>query len=285
MVPKAHGEIELGARFLACALGALQKSYVYPDGPSAYWTDFDSFQVDAGWRMAGDICLAVAAYSGDQLMVWRLYVIWSRNKHVLYIPALAATLGAAGVVSVISYDVLCVRDSAFLPQHRAVSIAVFGITIISTWYSTILICAKIWSVDRERRRLQQSSPSRYGQIIWVMIQSGTLYSLTLGAWLICTLVNDAPATSILHYLNIRVVGLNSTLILLQTNADVLLASNDRSSRNFNDSLSIPVFRRPRLVRGHTTNTGEDELDTELEDLPFEGTTCPNVTLETGLREV
>ncbi|KAG8887965.1 hypothetical protein FRB98_008638 [Tulasnella sp. 332] len=193
MVPKAHGEIELGTRFLACALGALHKSYVYPDGPSAYWTDFDSFQVDAGWRMAGDICLAVAAYSGDQLMVWRLYVIWSRNKHVLYIPALAATLGAAGVVSVISYDVLCVRDSAFLPQHRAVSIAVFGITIISTWYSTILICAKIWSVDRERRRLQQSSPSRYGQIIWVMIQSGTLYSLTLGAWLICTLVNDVPS--------------------------------------------------------------------------------------------
>lgn len=112
-----------------------------------------------------------------------------KSKRVLLLPILLATLGAAGIVSVFTFDGIGIKGGSgnFSKVYEALSVAVFVISLVATWYSTILICFKLVSVDRQRRHLQEGSASRYGRIVRVLIQSGTLYSLTLGAWLICIL--------------------------------------------------------------------------------------------------
>ncbi|KAG8885062.1 hypothetical protein FRB98_002021 [Tulasnella sp. 332] len=172
--------------------------------------------------MKSDPNLTLQAYFGELLMVWRLYVIWSRNRRVLYLPAVLATLGAVGCILIIVYDVLGGRwatDPGFMVQYKMISVAVFAITIVATWYSTILICYRLYLVDREMHALRETGPGspshRYARIMRVLVQSGLLYSVTLGAWLIATVTGNTSAQDMIRYLNIRAVGLNSTLIVLR----------------------------------------------------------------------
>lgn len=65
-----------------------------------------------------------------------------KDKRVLFIPA----IGATGIVMLITFDVRGARrsaESSFNHQYTAASIAVFGIALLATWYSTIIIYYKL----------------------------------------------------------------------------------------------------------------------------------------------
>lgn len=169
----------------------------------------------------------------------------SRSRAITFIPVLILALATVGIFMRLAYDVLGPRrisSLTFIRQYAGLNIALFALTLLLSWYITAFICCKLWGVDRQMRRLHKVGAggltSRYRRIMRVLIQSGALYSLTLGTALVCTATGDVRsllvdhtterglltffavgyrqhnALELLSYLYIRVIGLNTTLIVL-----------------------------------------------------------------------
>ncbi|KAG8994446.1 hypothetical protein FRB94_013135 [Tulasnella sp. JGI-2019a] len=251
---------------------------LYPEGPGEYYPIMGTL-IDNEWVIANNAFLAIAAYFGDLLMAWRLYIIWTRDKRVLYLPSVLFVLGAVGVVMVIVFDALernSINKGGFHVQYRVVSIVSFAITLALSWYSTVLICFRLWSAQRKTMALREgeNNPTRYYEIIWVLIQSGMLYSITLGMWLVAYIIGNYSVWTIMDALITRIVGINTALIVLQlslrtTDQSITTAAKPHTPAPQGNIVSLPVFRTPtvRTISGidSTENFEESKIDNRTVD--------------------
>ncbi|KAG8990362.1 hypothetical protein FRB94_013443 [Tulasnella sp. JGI-2019a] len=152
----------------------------------------------------------VAGTGASILLIWRVFVIWSRDKRILYFPAARLFLDLAGWAWVIVYDVQIapkfLDDPATMPaEYSYMAITLLSIDIFNTWYCTGLICYRLWSVMRQKRATADvlndleadiTAGGAYRRIIRVLVQSGMLFSVTEVTFLVCAAtgsqMNTAP---------------------------------------------------------------------------------------------
>lgn len=51
--------------------------------------------------------------------------------------------------------------------------------------------------EREMERCEERRVNRYKDVMWALLQSGLLYSVVPGAWLICVIVDSVSLSSFL----------------------------------------------------------------------------------------
>ncbi|KAG8998410.1 hypothetical protein FRB94_006912 [Tulasnella sp. JGI-2019a] len=164
-------------------------------------------------------------------------------------------------------------DPSFFTQHNDLTVSVLASDIALTWYYTGMICYRLWLLAKQKRAVVDAAngnfaawsniTSRHGKVVWVLIQSGILYSVTELAFLVCILLDIYNGEDIINYLNVRIIGFATTLIILQLNTGgaEVNASLERSRRraaqpaagSVGTGFSIPVFN----VAG-TTNSKDPE---------------------------
>lgn len=120
----------------------------------------------------------------------------SRDKRVIYLPILLILVGTVGRVMILVFDVMFTtrfEDPVFVAQDNALNIVVLWTVLAETWYSTGLICYRLWAMERQKRAtgaaddegLWSRSTHRYGTVMRVLIQSGMLHSVELVAFITC----------------------------------------------------------------------------------------------------
>ncbi|KAG8984726.1 hypothetical protein FRB94_005071 [Tulasnella sp. JGI-2019a] len=247
----------------ACICFATYKALrVYPDGAKAYMILWRAKEIDRWWAAFDNFCLLFSAVVNDILMTWRLYIVWSRDRRIIYFPLLLLCFGGVGALTIVVDDLLTsthYTDATFDAQVFGMDVALFGGTFVLTWYLTGMICFRLCSMDRQKRRVAQSSEDdggigglnsqgqwtgQYGRVMRVLIQSGMLYTLTEVACLITFVMKNQTGQALIQYLNIRVVGICSTAVILQLNMSVSNLSSDNSNEQRETNGSIPVFRVP-----------------------------------------
>ncbi|KAG9010209.1 hypothetical protein FRB94_010908 [Tulasnella sp. JGI-2019a] len=86
------------------------------------------------------------------------------------------------------------QDPGFATQIYAVTITVFIMNITTTWYLTGFICYRLWSSQRRNRATDDyggyANPGPYSKMIMVLVESGMLYSVTEGIFLICIVAHS-----------------------------------------------------------------------------------------------
>ncbi|KAG9009625.1 hypothetical protein FRB94_011888 [Tulasnella sp. JGI-2019a] len=196
----------------------------YSEGPDVYFTLLALKAIDTKWIAVFDFTLSAAAISGDTLMLWRLYVVWGRDKRVLVVPVLLTVVSVAGCGVIIYFDVMAgtrLQEPGFAAQIYAVTITVFVTNIATTWYLTSFICYRLWSSERQTRGIDdyevRTRSGPYGRIIRVLIQSGMLYSLTELFFMLCIATKSDNGISVMADLDTRMIGIVTTLIVLQLN--------------------------------------------------------------------
>ncbi|KAG8887902.1 hypothetical protein FRB98_008797 [Tulasnella sp. 332] len=166
-------------------------------------------------------------------------------------------------------------DHAFLARYNDLSAAVLVIDIAMTWYFTLMICYRLWTVERQNRAAadtahfepgenpSDSPTSPYAKIIRVFIQSGMLYSIAEIIFLICMLTGSVNGKYIMNYLISRVMGISTVLILLQLNARTTSRgiSGGRLPTGASESFSMPVFRVSANME-QTDNIEDPEIGTK-----------------------
>ncbi|KAG8997938.1 hypothetical protein FRB94_007370 [Tulasnella sp. JGI-2019a] len=116
---------------------------------------------------------------------------------------------------------LRIDDPVFAAQIYPVTITVFVMNIACTWYLTTCICFKLWSTERRARAIEDyevhTRGGSYGRIIWVLIQSGMLKSVTELIFLFCIVGSSDNGSNFMSDMDGRIIGIVTTLIVLQLN--------------------------------------------------------------------
>ncbi|KAG8995969.1 hypothetical protein FRB94_008609 [Tulasnella sp. JGI-2019a] len=199
-------------------------------------------------------------------MTWRLFIIWSRDMRVIYLPIVLLTASGVNCIMVVFYDVFRISrfgDLSFSARYEMIVAAALAVDILLTWYLTGFICFRIWSVQQQNRAVAGIIPfdelssrgdgygqtrSRYENIMMSLMQSGMLYSINMAALLGCVLARDSSGRmesfgkDILNLLNSKVIGITSVLIMLQLNNGTSSCKIQQQGQIGASVFSMPVFR-------------------------------------------
>ncbi|KAG8988635.1 hypothetical protein FRB94_000523 [Tulasnella sp. JGI-2019a] len=190
---------------------------------------------------------------GRPPMLWRLFIIWSRDKRVIYFPIVVLSIGAVNCGLIITYDALATnrfQNPSFVATYNGLAASALAIDMLLTWYLTGLICYRLWSVERQKRVIgletrstESDRPkSRYGKIMVALIQSGMFYSLTEASLFCCILAGNHDGQDVINSMNTRTIGITTVLIILQLNTGAVGNNNQHVLRTAPSAFSMPVFR-------------------------------------------
>ncbi|KAG8980928.1 hypothetical protein FRB94_009483 [Tulasnella sp. JGI-2019a] len=249
----------------------------YPGGANAYFTLYSNKAIDNGWDAASDFFLAACAFCADSLMLWRLFVVWARDKRIIIMPILLLAGGAIGCIFIVAYDVMAktrILEPAFQKQAKALQIAVFAMNISTTWYLTIGIIYKLWYAERKSRVVHDydvhstsKNVSPYRRIIKLLIQSGMLYSMTEAAFLICIIVNNTNGVTVVDYMDPRIIGIVTSLLMLQIHtggsSDKTSSGRIRNPTSHSVRVTTRVIKHTETIQ-HSDGQSDRELDAKVD---------------------
>ncbi|KAG8993447.1 hypothetical protein FRB94_010756 [Tulasnella sp. JGI-2019a] len=223
-------------------------------------------------------------------MIWRLFVIWSRNKRVIYLPLVLLAISTIGCALLVLFDILesaRFKDPEFIGYESILTVGALGADIILTWYITGLICYRLWSMEQQKRQVAMGTglddlnsggnhvPSRYGKVTTTLIQSGMLLSVTEVALVACTLAKNATnGKDTIDYLLTRIIGITTLLIMLQLNTGVPDRRQQPTGIGIS-AFSMPVFRVVNSddevePRAEMNPTDEKERKSGIDQVSFVG---------------
>ncbi|KAF8223340.1 hypothetical protein L208DRAFT_1444698 [Tricholoma matsutake] len=112
----------------------------------------------------------------DVILIWRLYVIWARNRFICILPSiivLAYTI--TFLVGVGKLSNLNGQDFFAISQY---GVAGYGMSAVAHVSVTLLIVGKIWWTARGIHVIHPSFASSIGSAVWIVLESGAVYSIT-----------------------------------------------------------------------------------------------------------
>ncbi|KAG8887923.1 hypothetical protein FRB98_008748 [Tulasnella sp. 332] len=204
-----------------------------------------------------------AGIAVNVIIIWRLFVICSRERRMIYFPMMLQCSGFMASVIIIRDDIIDVKQithsSRFLNGYHDHRLALLAINITIMWYCTGLICYRLWSMEQQKRAIvaepcqlgsELGSTNPYAKIIRALIRSGVLYCLSQVACLVCLAMQNDNGELILHELYIRVIGIVTVLIFLELDfrrVDEDPMAGQQLSPPDVSTVSMPVFRVPTPV--------------------------------------
>ncbi|KAG9023669.1 hypothetical protein FRB95_012644 [Tulasnella sp. JGI-2019a] len=131
--------------------------------------------------------ITISGAIADVLMCWRLYIIWSRNLRILIFPVLLLCIEVVLSVLLCALSFVGYRSTGkYHKTYLVMSIIAGACTLIMNMTCTALIVGKLWSARHKSLAIERRS--LYKAVSITLIESGTLYTGTLLAWIIAILI-------------------------------------------------------------------------------------------------
>jgi len=189
--------------------------------------------------------------TGDTFIIYRLYIVWNRNKLVV-LPAIVCLAGclASGIGTLVVLGVASPSTSVFTAKQWVASF--FATTLITNGGCTILIALKIWLTERQTSAVFRSRSAL--SVAIMIVESGAIYSIALVTVLALFLANSWAQYIVLDMV-IQLTGIAYSLIIVRVGLSLTSEEATWSSRN---SKVKPSFRGhelhnlPRNRNSHTT---------------------------------
>ncbi|KAL5530981.1 hypothetical protein ACEPAG_3857 [Sanghuangporus baumii] len=200
---------------------------------------------------------------GDAFMIYRLYIVWAKNK-LITAPAVVCFLGsiAVGIGGPHSVSQALPGDLIYVAKVKRWGTAFYAITLVTNFICTVLIALRIWWIGH---RSSMSFTSRnLSPVLAIIIESGAVYSATLITLIVTYTINDWS-----HYFFLDaicpVVGLVFTAIIVRIGLGVSTeAPSDSRNLSSHSSAGQPIAVQMMQTRMVRNDTGE------LIHLPREG---------------
>ncbi|KAG9007776.1 hypothetical protein FRB93_007167 [Tulasnella sp. JGI-2019a] len=175
------------------------------------------------------LLIAMSGVAADVLICWRLFVIWTRNPRIVIFPAFFLCIEVVLAIFVCALSFVGYSSTGkYHNTYLSVSIIAGACTLITNVTCTALIVGRIWyarrkSLTRERRSL-------YKAVSIILVESGTLYTGTLLAWIIAILTPDGYGVyCFIEHILAMVMSIAPMLIILHLHRpahSLELAEND-----------------------------------------------------------
>ncbi|KAF7316000.1 hypothetical protein MIND_00117300 [Mycena indigotica] len=187
----------LSTAHIICALGAAVNAFtvVSSTAPTAQLTQVWISPLGR-WTNARQLMHTLNNFIGDIILIWRLYVVYGNNWWIIILPVcLAGAEVACNLYSIITTFVnpsliikslMGTRSNSF----DQVVIAGFSLMAATQLVVTTLLAIKIYSASQSLRKLSRVATtgrnlSTYSDIIWMLVESGSVMAIVDLIWLAC----------------------------------------------------------------------------------------------------
>ncbi|KAF8974250.1 hypothetical protein BDZ97DRAFT_5961 [Flammula alnicola] len=109
---------------------------------------------------------------GDGFLIYRLYIVWSRNRFII-IPPIMFSSGVLATGIMVTYLFSEARAPVFVVASKWIT-AFFVLTFVCNLYSTFLIGLKIY-LSQRRVKNSISFGAGFGKVLEILIESAALY--------------------------------------------------------------------------------------------------------------
>ncbi|GLB39546.1 hypothetical protein LshimejAT787_0700560 [Lyophyllum shimeji] len=192
---------------------------------------------------------------GDGFMIYRLYIVWSRNYFII-IPPVIMCISLAITGGVVTY----LFSQATTPLFQAAGAWItssFVLTFVCNLYSTGLIAFKIFRSNRHFGRASNDYGSGVNKVMEILVESAVLYGLCITLAL-GTYVGDSNIQFTIVAVNGPVIGIIFCMIVARAHRTVNSTSHQAST---NKSRQISHALRPMAVKITTHVEGSIDAST------------------------
>ncbi|KAG8853156.1 hypothetical protein FRB96_008408 [Tulasnella sp. 330] len=227
----------------------------------------------------------MAGFTADILMCWRLYIVWSRNRKVIIVPALLLIIDFFSTIFIVVVGFLGYNSAGCYNSMYVIAGVISGsCAAIMNVTATSLIVGKLWSASRVSGN--HEGRSLYKRIIVTLIESGTLYTGLMVVWIVMIVIPDGyGAYCFLNRILIMVTAISPMLIVLRLNEahkEQVRTQTDVEfvHRNTNSVSSVP----PRIVFGRIeTGVWSAEGEDGGEGVDVKSSPCITATLRASFQ--
>jgi len=214
------------------------------------------FAQTGDWRQITEsVLIAVAGLLADIMLIYRCWIVWSKRWLPVLLP-LVIWCATVATTSCTMWELILITarlEGLFAPQFERFSMASMGMSLILNIFVTGLILYRIW-LARSLNAVRGLAP-----IVYAIVESGSLYVVTLLVWMILGLKGSFGYNVILGCM-VPIYGIVFTLLLVRVG--IRTDNIERSSRDSGTSRSInPSFsmgRRSQPIVVSIVGSREDD---------------------------
>ncbi|KIJ28814.1 hypothetical protein M422DRAFT_269865 [Sphaerobolus stellatus SS14] len=183
------------------------------------WESYELFftpQTSNAWEPLGSTYTALYAlidFTSQMALIYRCWIIWSRNYYVVILPALVA------LATLASEFALVVIPNAFpaenIPWTAFFALGPFSFagSMITNAVITILTVYRIWKVAKELEEAMVNKGKPYRLIVAILLESGLILLLIQTIWLILWEVGNEVGFPVVSGAITQIYGFIPTVLL------------------------------------------------------------------------
>ncbi|OSD05842.1 hypothetical protein PYCCODRAFT_1361691, partial [Trametes coccinea BRFM310] len=185
-----------------------------PGGPAAFFNQLSEFT-----QIFGSTVYVVQTIIGDGVVLYRCYMVWSDVRIVLLPLVLLLGSIASGIGILYSFARVVPEAEIFVDELQSWIVSFFSLTLATNILCTGLVALRIWRLNRAIMKFARRS---YRPILFLVLESGAVYSLTLtalvvlyktGSWFQYVLLDSiSPIVGLVFSMIIIRVGLGITTV-------------------------------------------------------------------------
>ncbi|KAJ7664876.1 hypothetical protein B0H17DRAFT_1211140 [Mycena rosella] len=197
---------------------------VYPHSPSAVRAS----KLYVTIYTAGDLLLVTNNLVADSLFTYRCFIVWNCDIRVVVVPILM-TLTTTVLGYLAAYDDDYVRAGPYIDFRIA-----FIMSVLTNVLLMALTAGRIWWIQRAAWVLSESvCVRRYNTVIAIILESGAIYCVSVGAYMISVSVLNPqrfnPLITVFGGTVPQIMNIAPTLIVVRVGLGYANGGKDTSS--------------------------------------------------------
>ncbi|KAN0092869.1 hypothetical protein V8E55_003653 [Tylopilus felleus] len=179
-------------------------------------TGVNGFANETSSLVGADFFISFTDLLGDFVLIYRCWMLWGKNYHIVILPLLTSVGGFACIIAALDI-LLATNPTSPTPPAALVplGLAAYTLPLCTNVMVTSLIVYRIWHTSRAI----PDSPLDIGQgatrrAIMLIIESGALYLLFQLIFVVLVALSNA-AEAILAVMAVQIYGIAPTLIIIR----------------------------------------------------------------------
>ncbi|KAH9062356.1 hypothetical protein EDB87DRAFT_295865 [Lactarius vividus] len=220
----------------------------------------DGFANETNVLVGADILISVTDFIGELILIYRCWLLWSKNYWIIILPSLTS-IGGLACVGVVIHLLLTINPSSPIapPSLVPLGLAGFVLPLCTNVFVTALIAARIWLLSPRKVRDLRGTyfPEGTGRTaIDIVIESGALYLVVQLVFVVLFAIQH-PAQGIVGVIAVQIYGIAPALIIIRVALGLSNSPPERpSARAASWSQSPPTEVRIGYSTSAFTDAGQ-----------------------------
>ncbi|KAI0248392.1 hypothetical protein BJV78DRAFT_1131587 [Lactifluus subvellereus] len=214
-------------------------------------TGVKNFANETPVLMGADFLISATDFTGQLILIYRCWLLWSRNYWIIILPFLTSLSGPVCISQALRLLMHIDPTSPMAPRSLvSLGLASFTLPLCSNVFVTGLIAGRIWYLSPRKARDLRGAHFPLGTgraAIDIVIESGALYMAVQLVFLILFAIGH-PARGIVGVIAVQIYGIAPTLIIIRV---ALGLSSTPSGRLGSGAASSSQLVHARVRIGHS----------------------------------